>query len=223
MSAMREIILDTETTGLDPKTGHRIIEIGALEMHNKVLTGSSFHYYLNPERDVPMEAFQVHGISTEYLLDKPKFHEIADLFLEFIGHSKLIIHNASFDMMFLNHELDVIKKPTIDYSFATDTLIMARKMFPGQRNNLDALCKRFGIDNSHRKYHGALKDAALLAEVYIELTGGRQIKFAMKQKENTVINIEKKGVYNHLNFVTLPPTEAELGLHQNLMEEIKKS
>ncbi|NDB82530.1 MAG: DNA polymerase III subunit epsilon [Alphaproteobacteria bacterium] len=219
---MREIILDTETTGLDPKSGHRIIEIGALEMHNKILSGNSFHYYVNPERDVPMEAFQVHGISSEYLKDKPRFHEIADAFLEFIYGAQLVIHNASFDMMFLNHELDIIQKPTIDYSFATDTLIMARKKFPGQRNNLDALCKRFGIDNSHRKYHGALKDAALLAEVYIELTGGRQIKFDMqntsKLEEDSIAPAPK---YSHMNFLTIEASKEEIESHTRLLKDIK--
>ncbi len=220
---MREIILDTETTGLDPKNGHKIIEIGALEMQNKVLTGKSFHYYINPERDVPFEAFQVHGISAEYLKDKPKFYEVAEEFLNFIQNSPLVIHNASFDMMFLNYELSAITKSTIDYSYAVDTLAIARKTFPGQRNNLDALCRRFGIDNAHRKYHGALKDASLLAEVYIELTGGRQIKFAMQAKNTDASSAMKTKSYEHMNFKIIHPTEEETWARNQLIVEIQKS
>ncbi|MDX1924693.1 MAG: DNA polymerase III subunit epsilon [Rickettsiaceae bacterium] len=220
---MREIILDTETTGLDPKSGHRIIEIGALEMHNKILTGNYFHHYINPERDVPFEAFQVHGISSEYLADKPKFSEIADSFLEFIENSPLIIHNASFDMNFINHELELLSKPTIDYSFAIDTLAMARKIFPGQRNNLDALCKRYGIDISHRKYHGALKDASLLSEVYIELTGGRQTKFALQDKKIEKARvIEVSSSYEGMDLKIIHPTRDEIEAREALLREIKK-
>ena len=216
---MREIILDTETTGLDPRQGHRVIEIGALEMIDKVLTGRCFHHYINPCREVPFEAFQIHGISTEYLADKPKFHEIIDEFLEFIVDGKLVIHNASFDMNFLNFELGLINKPSLDHLSVIDTLSMARKTFPGQKNNLDALCKRFKIDNSDRKFHGALKDAALLSEVYIELMGGRQIKISFnsltsEEQENILIS------QDHHQFRTIKPTEEELKLHAEFLQKI---
>ncbi|MDX2050266.1 MAG: DNA polymerase III subunit epsilon [Rickettsiaceae bacterium] len=220
---MREIILDTETTGLDPKTGHRIIEIGALEMYNKILTGRQFHYYINPERDVPMEAYQVHGISTEYLKDKPKFEDISEEFIDFIAQSPLVIHNAGFDMSFINHELNLLNLSTIDPSYAIDTLIMARKLFPGQRNSLDALCKRFKIDNSHRAYHGALKDAALLSEVYVELTGGRQIKFQVQVTAKTEeSSISQKKTYYGKDLKIIEPTDKEIASHKILMEEICK-
>lgn len=212
---MREIILDTETTGLDPRQGHRIIEIGALEMMNKVLTGRSFHYYVNPERNVPMEAFQIHGISSEYLKDKPKFIEIVDKFLQFVEGGKLIIHNAAFDMNFLNYELGLVNKPSLDHLAVVDTLMMARKLFPGQRNNLDALCKRFKVDNSSRKYHGALLDSALLAEVYIELTGGRQTSLELNKSDvETDTKLIKSSSYSEFNFKVVKPTEEEIQLHQ---------
>lgn len=225
---MREIILDTETTGLDPKTGHRIIEIGALEMRNKILTGSSFHYYINPEREVPFEAFKIHGISSEFLKDKPKFHEISVEFLEFIEGANLVIHNASFDMNFLNHELTKIGQQSLDFVNVVDTLILARKMFPGQKNNLDSLCKRFNVDNSDRKYHGALKDSVLLAEVYVELTGGRQTILAVKSKESIAREESKtskenssKFSYENLNFKIIEPTKIELEKHEEFLGKLK--
>jgi DNA polymerase-3 subunit epsilon len=219
---MREIVLDTETTGLDPYQGHRIIEIGALEVFNKIPTGKVFHYYINPERNVPFEAFQVHGISTEYLMDKPKFIEIADEFIEFISDSKLVIHNAGFDMNFLNYELNNIKKPTINISQAIDTLAIARKKFPGQKNNLDALCKRFNINNSHRKYHGALKDASLLVDVYIELSGGRQRKIDIPDQIHSASNKKEFSNFNkaNLNLKVVNPTEEELHLHNLLKSKL---
>lgn len=171
---MREIVLDTETTGLDPEAGDRIVEIGAVELHNHLPTGRTFHQYINPERAMPQEAFEVHGLSDEFLSDKPVFSEIADRFLEFIGESRLVIHNASFDMKFLNAELRWIGKDPIPYERALDTLVIARKKFPGSPASLDALCRRFGIDNSDRELHGALLDSRILAEVYLELVGGRQ-------------------------------------------------
>ena len=171
---MREIVLDTETTGLDPKTGDRIVEIGCVEMVNRFLTGRTFHQYINPERSMPPDAFAVHGLSEGFLKDKPKFAEIADSFLDFIGDGVLVIHNAGFDMAFLNHELGKAARPTIASDRVTCSLILARRKHPGQPNSLDALCARYGIDNSHRTRHGALLDAEILAEVYGELTGGRQ-------------------------------------------------
>lgn len=182
----REIILDTETTGLSPKDGHRIVEIGAVEMINKVPTGKIFHYYINPERDMPAEAYRIHGISEAFLKDKLLFKEISEEFLEFINNGRLVIHNAAFDIKFLNHELSLVKKSPLDLGNVIDTLTIARRKFPGARVNLDALCKRFKIDNSNRQNHGALKDASLLAEVYVELMGGRQTSFYLASEDKNI-------------------------------------
>ncbi|GGD21535.1 DNA polymerase III subunit epsilon [Sinisalibacter lacisalsi] len=171
---MREIVLDTETTGFDPRTGDRMVEIGAVELFNHMPTGRTFHQYINPERDVPQSAFEVHGLSAEFLRDYPVFREIALSFLDFIGDAPLVIHNAKFDVPFLNAELEWCKHPIIPMDRAIDTLEIARKRFPGSPASLDALCRRFGIDNSHRTLHGALLDSEILAEVYLELIGGRQ-------------------------------------------------
>jgi DNA polymerase III subunit epsilon len=176
---MREIVLDTETTGLDPGSGHRIVEIGGVELLNHIPTGRSLHIYVNPERDMPAEAFKVHGLSSEFLADKPVFADVADSFAEFVADARLVIHNASFDMAFLNAELDRAGRPTIGYERAVDTLMLARRRHPGGPNSLDALCERYGIDNSRREKHGALLDAELLAEVYVELTGGRQARLTL--------------------------------------------
>lgn len=170
----REIVLDTETTGLDPLAGHRIIEIGALELVNHVATGKSFHVYINPEREIEAGAFAVHGLSTEFLSNHPPFEAIADDFLTFIGDDALVIHNARFDMGFINAELARLQRPPLPMAQAIDTVQMARRKFPGAQASLDALCRRFEIDNSHRDLHGALVDADLLASVYLELIGGRQ-------------------------------------------------
>ncbi len=171
---MREIVLDTETTGFEPESGDRIVEIGGVELFNHMPTGRTYHQYINPERDMPQDAFQVHGLSAEFLSDKPRFAEIGDAFLEFVGDAKLVIHNASFDMKFLNAELSWMKRPPLPMDQALDTLLIARKKFPGSPASLDALCRRFGIDNSSRTLHGALLDSEILAEVYLELIGGRQ-------------------------------------------------
>jgi DNA polymerase-3 subunit epsilon len=173
---MREIVLDTETTGLDPNQGHRVIEIGCLELRNRTPTGAKYHAYINPERDVPEESQRITNLSTEFLRDKPVFADVVDGFLEFIGDSGLVIHNAEFDLKFLNAELGKLKKGSIAPSRAVDTLLMARRRFPGASASLDALCRRFDIalDDRKAKGHGALLDAALLAEVYLELSGGRQ-------------------------------------------------
>lgn len=171
---MREICFDTETTGLDPNQGHRLVELGGVEMINRVPTGEVYHVYINPERDMPTEAFEIHGLSEAFLADKPLFADVVDDFLEFLGDATLVIHNASFDMKFLNAELEACGRPRLPMSRAIDTVAMARSKFPGAAASLDALCKRFEIDNSARTKHGALLDAELLAEVYIELTGGRQ-------------------------------------------------
>lgn len=171
---MREIVLDTETTGLSPDEGHRIVEIGGVELHNHVPTGNTYHQYINPQRDMPEEAFNVHGISSEFLADKPLFADIAQEFLDFVAGAKLVIHNAAFDVRFLNAELGWCNKPLLPPDVAVDTLEIARKRFPGAQNSLDALCRRFAIDNSARTLHGALLDSEILADVYLELIGGRQ-------------------------------------------------
>lgn len=171
---MREIVLDTETTGLDPKSGHRLVEIGCVELLNRMPTGRHFHQYLDPERDIPAEAAAIHGLTAEKLRGKPVFASIAAEFIEFIGDAQLVIHNADFDVGFLNAELGRLGFPAISRGRVVDTMTMARRKLPGQAASLDALCQRFGVDNSRRSFHGALLDAQLLADVYVELIGGRQ-------------------------------------------------
>ena len=171
---MREIVLDTETTGFDPATGDRLVEIGAVELWNHLPTGETYHQYINPERSMPQGAFEVHGLGDDFLRDKPVFRDVAAAFLEFVGDAKLIIHNASFDMNFLTHELRWAGFPPIPMEQAIDTVAIARRKFPGAPASLDALCRRFGVDNTAREKHGALLDSELLAEVYLELVGGRQ-------------------------------------------------
>lgn len=173
---MRQILLDTETTGLNPEEGHRIIEIGCVELVDRQLTSKRFHVYLNPQRKIDAGALEVHGIDNNFLADKPLFRDVAEDFLNFIKESEVIIHNAPFDVGFINFELRLIDPDNQDmgeYCSITDTLVIARKKYPGQRNSLDALCKRFGIDNSHRDLHGALLDAEILADVYLRMTGGQ--------------------------------------------------
>jgi DNA polymerase-3 subunit epsilon len=176
---MREIVLDTETTGLDPAEGHRIVEIGAVELVNHVATGRTFHQYINPERSMPPEAEAIHGLTDVFLADKPVFAAVAEAFAAFIADAPLVIHNAAFDMRFINSEFEKVGLPLLPMSRAVDTVAMARKRFPGAQANLDALCRRFGVDNSGREKHGALLDSELLAEVYLELRGGRQPDFAL--------------------------------------------
>ncbi|NBB81631.1 MAG: DNA polymerase III subunit epsilon [Verrucomicrobia bacterium] len=176
---MREIVLDTETTGFDPEQGDRIVEIGAVELFNHMPTGRTYHEYINPLRSMPQEAFEVHGLGDDFLRDKPVFEKIAQSFVDFIGDAKLVIHNAAFDMKFLNAELSRFKFRKIPWDQAIDTLDIARRKYPGSPASLDALCRRFGIDNSSRTLHGALLDSEILAEVYLELIGGRQPDFAL--------------------------------------------
>lgn len=176
---MREIVLDTETTGFEPTEGHRIVEIGAVELFNHLPTGQTYHQYINPERLMPKEAFEVHGLGDDFLRDKPLFASIGQAFLDFIGDAQLVIHNAAFDMKFLNHELGRAGLPTLPSARATDTLLIARQKFPGSPASLDALCRRFGVNNAMREKHGALLDSEILAEVYLELVGGRQPDFAL--------------------------------------------
>lgn len=183
---MREIVLDTETTGLDPLRGDRLVEIGCVEIFNRMPTGQSYHVYINPERDMPAEAFAVHGLSSEFLATKPLFHEVADEFLAFIGDAPLVIHNASFDIGFINAELDRIKRATIPRERLVDTLLLARRKHPGVSNRLDDLCSRYAIDNSHRTKHGALLDAELLAEVYVDLVGARQSQLLLASEAEDI-------------------------------------
>lgn len=176
---MREIIFDTETTGLDPRTGDRMVEIGCIEMVNRVTTGEVYHAYFNPDRDMPAAAEAVHGLSVSFLADKPRFHECAVDLLAFIADSPLVAHNAGFDFGFLNNELEMCGLDQVSRTRMVDTVVLARIRHPGAKLSLDALCTRYGIDRSHRARHGALLDAELLAQVYVELTGGRQIGLAL--------------------------------------------
>ncbi len=178
---MREIVLDTETTGFEPSEGHRIVEIGAVELFNHLPTGKTYHQYINPERSMPKEAYEVHGLGDDFLRDKPVFRTIGQAFLDFVGDAKMVIHNAAFDMKFLNAELKLAGFRLLPNDQAIDTLIIARSKFPGSPASLDALCRRFGVDNSAREKHGALLDSEILAEVYLELIGGRQPDFALAQ------------------------------------------
>jgi DNA polymerase III subunit epsilon len=178
-TGLREIVLDTETTGLDPYQGHRLVEIGCVELVNGIPSGQTFHRYLNPERDMPAEAFAVHGLSAEFLKDKPLFDEVADELIAFIGDAPLIAHNAMFDLGFLNAELERARKALVSRERLVDTLLLARRKHPGTSNRLDDLCARYGIDNSRRTKHGALLDAEILAEVYLELIGARQASLVL--------------------------------------------
>lgn len=182
---MREIVLDTETTGFEPSEGHRLVEIGCVELFNHMPTGRTYHQYINPERPMPAEAFAIHGLGDDFLKPQPRFSEVADAFLAFIGSDPLVIHNAAFDMKFLNAELARAGKKTLPAQQAIDTLTLARRKFPGATASLDALCRRFGIDNSNRTLHGALLDSEILAEVYLELLGGRQQGFSLSSQSST--------------------------------------
>ncbi len=190
---MREIVLDTETTGFDPDSGDRIVEIGALELLHHLPTGKTFHEYLNPERDMPQGAFQVHGLSEEFLSDKPLFADVADAFLEFAGDAPLVIHNASFDMKFLNAELLRSSREVLPLGRAIDTLAIARRKYPGASASLDALCRRFGVDSAARTLHGALLDAQLLADVYLELIGGREPGLILMDDDDAPTALEGGG------------------------------
>lgn len=220
---MREIALDTETTGLDPYSGHRIVEIGCVEMVNRICTGRSFQYYLDPGRDMPEEAYRVHGISGEFLKGKPKFTEVAEEFLAFIGDAPLVIHNAEFDMKFINAELEWSGRPVLGMERTVDTVRIARKKFPGSPANLDALCRRFEIDLSARTKHGALLDAELLADVYLELMGGRQASMfasgGREQPEGGGLKVIKREWLEPREF---PAKEAELHAHHAFLNQLKE-
>ncbi len=218
---MREIVLDTETTGFEPDQGDRIVEIGAVELWNHLPTGKTYHQYINPERSMPTSAFEVHGLGDEFLSDKPVFKNIAQDFLDFIKDSRLVIHNASFDMKFLNAELKWVNKPAIPMSQSLDTLAIARKKFPGSPASLDALCRRFGIDNASRTLHGALLDSEILAEVYLELIGGRQPGFGLDASsiESTETQVgHKKGTIKRPTPLASLRTEKETAAHQAFIQ-----
>ena len=218
---MKEIVLDTETTGLSVKNGHRIVEIGCIELDELVLSSNRYHYYLNPERKVSEEAFKIHGYTDEFLSDKKKFHQIADEFLEFIRGKKLIIHNAEFDLAHLNNELQLIGKNKIQKENVIDTLDIARNKFPGSAINLDALCKRYRIDNSKREKHNALIDCELLAKVYINLIDQKEpmLNFQTKSEEN--LNEDKNNLKNYFKKI-ITPSSKELKLHKEYLKNSLK-
>ncbi len=225
---MRQIILDTETTGIDPKQGHRIIEIGGVELVNRRLTGKHFHEYVNPEREVEEEALQVHGISNEFLHDKPLFKEVAEKFIDYIDGAELIIHNAPFDIGFLNHEFKLMRakvRRVTDICSVIDTLAMARQLHPGQRSNLDALCKRYGVDNTNRELHGALLDSEILAQVYLAMTGGQTALFAEADEKRSTSDsvratevVEKK---QRDSLLVIEANEQELTAHQTFIDKLE--
>ena len=225
---MRQIVLDTETTGLNPHTGDRILEIGCVEIINRRLTGNDRHYYINPQRESHEDALRVHGITSEFLKDKPLFKDIIDELLEYITGSELIIHNAPFDIAFLNKEFEMLGRPPIEQMDikVTDSLLLAREIFPGKRNSLDALCERLEVDNSNRVLHGALLDAQLLADVYINLTRGQHaLVIDDNAGENTTANNSKLPTHLDLSAMTLPvitATDEEQQAHERILEEISK-
>jgi DNA polymerase-3 subunit epsilon len=212
---MREIVFDTETTGLDPLQGHRLVEIGCIELVNRIPSGQVFHRYVNPDRDMPHEAFAVHGLSLEFLQDKPRFPDICDELIEFIGDAPLVAHNASFDLGFLNAEFERCKKMLLTRDRLVDTLMLARRRHPGGSNRLDDLCARYGIDNSRRTKHGALLDAELLAEVYVELIGGRQASLILVETSHEIATTRYRTTAAPPRPVALPPrlSDAELVAH----------
>lgn len=221
---MRQIILDTETTGIDPKQGHRIIEIGCVELLDRKLTHQHYHQYIQPEREVEEEAIGVHGITNEFLTDKPKFAEVVDAFMQFVQGAELVIHNAPFDVGFINHELSLLKDnpwgKIEDHCKITDTLKMARQTYPGQRNSLDALCKRLGVDNSGRELHGALLDSEILADVYLMMTGGQvSLKLAHENASGgagwTRKTREQRGTLK-----VIEPTADEMAAHQAYLAKL---
>ncbi len=216
----RELIFDTETTGFDPMTGDRLIEIGLVEMVDRSLTGSNYHAYVNPERDVPESAFKIHGLSTEFLKDKPVFSEVMDEFAEYVGDdSVLVAHNAEFDMRFINWELENAGRPIIHAKRFIDTLAIARTKFPGAANSLDALCKRFGVNNTHRTLHGALLDAEILADVYIELLGGRQAGLDLAVQK-TVIATGPRKERPHRTFAV---NDEDLTAHEEFVKTLSNA
>lgn len=222
---MRQIILDTETTGLKPQDGHRIIEIGCVELVDRKLTGNHFHEYINPDREVDPGALAVHGISNEFLSDKPRFNEVVKAFIDFVSGAELVIHNAPFDVGFLNHELKLLRggyHAITHYCTVTDTLKLARQLHIGQRNSLDALCKRYGVDNTNRELHGALLDADLLAQVYLAMTGGQGSFFdALTERvdsKSTALASNKTEAVQYDKLTVIKADEDELKSHKNYLQ-----
>jgi DNA polymerase-3 subunit epsilon len=222
---MRQIFLDTETTGLSPEQGDRVIEIGCVELVNRKLTGKTLHLYLNPDRESHEDALRIHGITSEFLKDKPRFAEAVDEFLEFVSDAQLIIHNAPFDLGFLNKELSLLGRPPLkDYvSGVLDTLALAKEMFPGKRNSLDALCSRLEVDNSGRSLHGALLDAELLADVYINMTRGQDALLIESSGPDETDVAVVHGDLNALDLVVIQANEPELAAHATVLTELDKS
>lgn len=223
---MRQIVLDTETTGLDPRQGHRVIEIGALEMVDRQLTGRQYHVYLNPEREIEQGALEVHGITEEFLRDKPLFAEIADDLLAFAGGAELVIHNAPFDIGFIDNELSLTghrHASITEVSTVLDTLELARDLHPGQRNNLDALCKRYDVDNSSRSLHGALLDAEILADVYLAMTGGQVDLGLSLESEASALDDDDGHLHaDHPELLVLKASDEELAQHEARLNDIEK-
>ncbi len=232
---MRQVVLDTETTGLEPADGHRIIEIGCVELINRRLTGNNFHVYLQPDREIDQGAIEVHGITNEFLADKPRFADIVDEFVDYIKDSELVIHNAPFDVGFMDHELAQLNRsqgadwqPTRSYCTILDTLVMARKMHPGKRNSLDALCKRYDIDNSQRTLHGALLDAEILADVYLMMTGG-QSSLSLSGHEggdgaaDKTLQARQKLNADRPPLPVIHASDQELQAHEGSLEKIRQA
>jgi DNA polymerase-3 subunit epsilon len=221
---MRQIVLDTETTGINPKLGNRIIEIGCVELHNRMLTGNNFHVYINPDRESEEGALNVHGLTTEFLRDKPRFHEIVEQLREYIQGAEVIIHNAPFDLGFLNHEFRLLKLPDFSTHIGgvIDTLVHAKELHPGKRNSLDALCDRYGVSNSHRKLHGALLDAELLADVYLSMTRG-QNSLGMDIEEEVVVGGELLEAVPLAEIIFLPASDDELAAHEATLAGLDKA
>ncbi|GJM12407.1 MAG: DNA polymerase III subunit epsilon [Pseudohongiella sp.] len=225
---MRQVVLDTETTGLDPSQGHRVIEIGCVEIDNRKLTGKHFHCYLNPDREIDAGALEVHGLSSQFLADKPRFHQVESEFLEFIDGSELVIHNAPFDVGFLDHELRATKtkaQSIASYCSVLDSLLLAREKHPGQRNNLDALCKRYGVDNTQRQLHGALLDAEILADVYLVMTSGQSsLLLAEDEKEGSTRRAKsKKSHKEREKIAVIRAASDEIEAHRQRLSDIAES
>tara|TARA_B110000858_G_scaffold194350_1_gene248604 strand:+ start:8896 stop:9621 length:726 start_codon:yes stop_codon:yes gene_type:complete len=225
---MRQVVLDTETTGLDPAQGHRVIEIGCVEIDNRKLTGRHFHCYLNPDRDIDAGALEVHGLSSQFLADKPRFHQIESEFLEFVDGAELVIHNAPFDIGFLDHELSATKTDALkmtSFCSVLDSLLLAREKHPGQRNSLDALCKRYGVDNTQRQLHGALLDAEILADVYLVMTSGQSsLLLAEDESEGSTRRAKaKKSHTEREKIAVIKASSDELEAHRQRLKEIAES
>lgn len=224
-SSSRQVVLDTETTGLDPKTGHRIIEIGCVEMRERRLTGDNLHIYLQPDREIDPGAMAVHGISNEFLIDKPRFAEISAQLRDYLTGAELIIHNADFDVGFLEHEFRLCNEPLVlsDVCRVTDSLAMARKQFPGQRNSLDALCKRLGVNNGHRTLHGALLDSEILADVYLIMTGGQTTLLLDQESSGGGVKVDLAASLDVSQLRLVSANGEEVSAHEAVLEKLRKS